>query len=86
MRMPRIGDNVIIDLDDHSSTDGDESLGKVTAHGKVVKVEDDKIVLDCWHATNSKAIRKLGINEIETFVIVRRAILAIHRVTETEEL
>lgn len=77
---------MIIDFDDHSSTEGEISMGKLTAHGKVIMTDKDMIVLDSWHPTSPNTPRRLGLNEIETFIIVRKAVISIHRVTETEVL
>lgn len=86
MRTPKPGDVIAIEFYDHQMGDGEENLASVTAHGKVITVDANKIIIDGWHATDPDSPRKSGDNTLETFVIVRKAVNEIRRVTRWETL
>jgi hypothetical protein len=82
MRMPKKGEVVEFELWDHHLNDKEEDLHRVTAHGKVVEVTPDKVVLDSWYPTDHEEWLELerkssdARSALETFTIIRGAIKA----------
>jgi hypothetical protein len=76
MKMPKVGDVVELEILDHDHSDEDD-VYEATLYGKVVKVSSRAVIVDSWHPTDVDTPRdKLrGKNAIDTFVIVRRAIV-----------
>lgn len=86
MRSPRLGDEIRIRFLDHTEGESDvDATCEYFAYGRVVRVTRTEIVIDGWVAANSDERGKYR-NDTTTWAIIRKAILAIDRAVEWEEL
>lgn len=81
MKMPKVGDLVKVELDDHSN-DEKGAILNITVYGKVHEITNVKLVIDVWHPTDGS--RPMGCNCVDAYAVVRKAITSVTQLEEVE--